>query len=60
MFQFSDDVLLTKGGNSFMFEGQHAIREQAFVCGFSKFLQKEKDCAVDHVLALILLHILWF
>lgn len=60
MFQLSGDVLLKKGGNSFMFEGQHAIREQAFVCGFSKFLQREKDCDVDHVLVVLLLQICGF
>lgn len=54
MFQLSDDVLLRKGGNSFMFEGQHAIREQGFVCEFSKFLQVERDSDVDHVLVLFL------
>lgn len=46
MFQLIDGVLLKKRGNSFMFEGQHAIREQAFVCGFSKLLQREEDCDV--------------
>lgn len=34
-----------------MSEGQHAVREQAFVCGFSKFLQRGRDC--DHVLVLL-------
>lgn len=53
MFQLSGDVLLKKGGNSFLFGGQHAIREQAFICGFSKFLQREKDCDVDHFLVLL-------
>lgn len=54
MFQLSGDVLLKKGENSFLFGGQHAIREQAFVCGFSKFLQREKDCDVDHFLVVLL------
>lgn len=60
MFNLSDEVLSTKGENPFMFEGQRAIREQAFVCGFSKFLQRERDCDVDHVLAVLLLQICGF
>lgn len=43
-----------------MFEGQHTIRAQVFVCMFSKFLQRRKDFDFGHALAVILFQILRF
>jgi len=59
VFQYSGGVLLTKG-KPLVFEGQHAIRAQVFVCIFSKFLQREKDFDVGHALAVSLFQMFEF